>query len=70
MADVDINPFGDHDKMIRQDSHPDDKSKTILHNPGGLMGGSTCEPKHEQETSFGGTSLMTEVLREHVEALY
>ena len=35
-----------------------------------MRGGSTWEPKCEQETSFGGKNLMTKVLREHVEVLY
>ena len=35
-----------------------------------MGGGSTWQPECEQEMSFGGTSLRTEVLREHVEALY
>ena len=48
MADVDIDPFGDHDKT---DSHPDDTGETVPLNPGGAMRGSTWEPKREQETS-------------------
>ena len=51
MADVDIDSFGDHNKT---DSHPDDTGKNIplpLITP---RGGSTWEPEHEQETSFGG----------------
>ena len=46
MADVHIDPFGEHDKT---DSHPDE-GETIPLNPGG---GSTWEPEHEQETLFG-----------------
>ena len=65
MADVDINPLGKHDKT---DEHPD-KGETIPLTPEGVIGGgSTWEP--EQETSLGGTSLRTKVLREHVEGLY
>ena len=52
IADIDINPFSDHDKM---DAQPDKKGKTIPLNPGGVMGGGpTWEPEHGQETSFGG----------------
>ena len=62
MADIDIDPFGEHDKT---DSHPDGTSENIplpLVNPGG---GSNWEPEHKQETSFGGRmSLRGEVLRE------
>ena len=32
MADIDINPFGDHDKT---DSHPDETGENILLTPGG-----------------------------------
>ena len=41
MADVDIDPFGDHDKT---DSHPDEGENIPL-TPGGEMGGgSSWEP--------------------------
>ena len=47
MADIDINPFGDHE------SRPEEPmGETIPLIPG--RGGSTWEPGHEQETSFGG----------------
>ena len=49
MADVGIDPFGEHNKT---DLHPDDTGESIpLVNPGGE---STFEPEHGQETSFGG----------------
>ena len=43
MADIDIDPFGDHDKT---DSHPDESENIPLPpvNPGG---GSTWEPDQE-----------------------
>ena len=66
MADVDIDPFGEHH---RTNSHPDKTGEIIPLTPGGV-GGSAWEPEREQETSFGGMSLRTKVLREHVEALY
>ena len=69
MAGFDIDPFGEHDKT---DSHPDETGETIPLNPGGggaMVEGSPLEPEHEQETSFGGTSQRTEVLKEHVKAL-
>ena len=50
-SNVDINPFGDHDKM---DTQPDKTSKTIPLNPEGVGRGATWEPEREQETSFGG----------------
>ena len=49
MADVDINPFGEHDKT---ESRIDETGETIPLIPG--VGGSTWEPEHEQETSFKG----------------
>ena len=62
MADVDMDPFGDHNKM--DVSHPGETGENIPLNPGGeVIGGSTWEP--EQET-FRRTSLKGEVLRERV----
>ena len=49
MADIDIDPFSDHDK-------------TGDLTPGGVMGRPTLEPECKQETSFGGMSLRTEEL--------
>ena len=70
MVNVDINPFGDHDKVYLQpDEHP---NETILFTPGEvggvIEGGSTWEP--ERETSFGGTSVRTKLQREDVVRLY
>ena len=45
MADVDINPFGNHDKM---DAQTNEMDKTIPLTPGGVIeggGGSTWEPE-------------------------
>ena len=65
MADMDIDPFSDHDKT---DAQPD-TGETIPFTPEGVIeGGSSWEP--ERETSFGGTSQRTEVLKEHDKALY
>ena len=50
MADVDIDPFGEHD---RTESRTDETGENIFHTPVG-GGGSTWEPTHEQETSFRG----------------
>ena len=51
MDDVDIDPFGEHDKTHL---HPDDTDENIPLNPGGgaLGVGSTWDSEHEQETSF------------------
>ena len=53
MADVDIDPFGKHESRPEEptDEHiPLDPVTPV----GG--GGSTWEPTHDQETSFGGCS--------------
>ena len=54
MADVDIDLFGDHDKT------DEPTGENIPLNPGR---GSTWEPVREQETSFGGESQRTELVR-------
>ena len=46
MADVDIDPFGEHN---RTESRPDEEDIPLT-----PIGGSTWEPEREQETSFGG----------------
>ena len=51
MADVDVNPFGDHDKT---DSHSDDTGENIPLPPVNPGEGGTWEPEREQGTSFGG----------------
>ena len=62
MADIDIDPFGDHE------SRPD---KPIGENiPLTRVGGSTWEPEHEQETSFGRESQRTKLVKEYVKDLY
>ena len=49
MADIDIDPFGEHNKT---DSHPDGETIPLpLIIPGG---GFTWEPEREQEMLFGG----------------
>ena len=67
MADVDINPFGDNDKT---DAQPDETSKTIYLNPGGVVVGEGATWVPEPETSFRGTSIRKKVLREHADRLY
>ena len=46
MADVDIDPFGDHDKT---DSHPDDIGENIPLPPSTPGGRSTWEPLNESK---------------------
>ena len=67
MADVDINPFGEHE------SRPDDNTETdenISFSPVG-GGRSTWEPERgEWETSFGGESQRTKLMKDYVRDLY
>ena len=47
IADIDIDPFGEHDKM---DEHPDE-GETIAFTPGGVIeGGSTGNQKEKQRS--------------------
>ena len=67
MADIDIDPFGEHDRT----EEPTDENISL--DPVTPGGGSTWEPKREQKTSFGGKSLETlkyEALESFVKSLY
>ena len=68
MADVDIDPFGEHE------SRPDDNTKTGKNIPFTPVGGgrSTWEPERgEQEISFGGReSQRTKLMKDYVRDLY
>ena len=67
MADVDIDPFGEHE------SRPDDNTETGENIPLTPVGGrSTWEPERgEQETSFGGReSQRTKLMKDYVRDLY
>ena len=64
MADVDIDPFGEHELRPEEPTN-----EHIPLTPVG--GGSTWEPEHEQETSFGGReSQRTKLIKDYVEDLY
>ena len=52
MADIDIDPFGEHE--LRPEEPADEHIPLDLVTPGG----STWEPEHEQETSFRGCSAL------------
>ena len=57
MADIDINPFGEHE--LRPEEPTDENIPLTPGGPRGAplsRGESTWEPEHEQETSFGGCS--------------
>ena len=67
MADVDIDPFGEHE------SRPDDNTETGENIPFTPVGEerSTWEPdRGEQETSFGGESQRTKLMKDYVRDLY
>ena len=65
MADVDIDPFGEHD---RTESRPNETGENIPFTP---VGGSTWEPdRGEQETSFRGESQRTKLMKDYVRDLY
>ena len=66
MADVDIDPFGKHE------SRTDDHTETGENIPFAPVGGrSTWEPdRGEQETSFGGESQRTKLMKDYVKDLY
>ena len=68
MADIDIDPFGEHE------SRTDDNAETgenIQFTPVGGGRSSTWEPdRGEQETSFGGESQRTKLMKDYVRDLY
>ena len=64
MADIDIDPFGEHESRPEEPT-----SENIPLAPVG--GGSTWEPECEQETSFGGgLTQETRVTNSYVDSLY
>ena len=65
MADVDIDPFGEHES--RPEEPTDEHIPLDLVTPGR----STWEPdRGEQETSFGGESQRTKLMKDYVRDLY
>ena len=66
MADIDIDPFGEHES--RTEEPTDEHSPLDLVTPGRS---STWEPDQgEQETSFGGESQRTKLMKDYVKDLY
>ena len=67
MADVDIDPLGEHEPRT------DDNTETGENTPFTPAGGgrSTWEPERgEQETSLGGESQRTKLMKDYVRDLY
>ena len=65
MADVDTDPFGEHESRPEE---PTDENIPLTPVGGG---GSTWEPERgDQETSFGGESQRTKLMKDYVNDLY
>ena len=65
MADIDIDRFEEHD--LRPDEPTDEHIPSDPVTPGKS---STWEPESEQETSFGGESQRTKLMKDYVKDLY
>ena len=66
MADIDIDPFGEHDRAESRTNEPMDECIPLI--PGGR---STWEPERgEKETSSGGESQRTKLMKDYVKDLY
>ena len=66
MADVDINPFGEHESRTEE---PMDEHISL--DPVTPGRSSTWEPdREEQETSFGGKPQRTKLMKDYVRDLY
>ena len=66
MADVDIDPFGEHE--LRTEEPTGESIPLPLVTP--VEGGSTWEPEHEQERPFGGMSQRTRLVKDYIKDLY
>ena len=64
MAGTDIGPFGEHE------SRPEEPTDENIPLDRVTPGGSTWEPTREQETSFGGESQRTKLMKDYVKDLY
>ena len=65
MADIDIDPFGEHES--RPEEPTDEHIPLSPVTPGRS---STWELEHKQETSFGGESQRTKLMKDYVKDLY
>ena len=64
MADIDIDPFGEHESRTEEPTDEHIPLDPVT------PGGSTWEPTHEQETSFRGESQRTKLMKDYVKDLY
>ena len=67
MADVDIDPFGEHESRPEE---PTDESIPLDPVTPGREEVQTWELEHEQETSFGGESQRTKLMKDYVKDSY
>ena len=65
MADVDIDPFGEHESRTEE---PTDEHIPL--DPVTSGRSSIWEPTREQETSFGGESHRTKLMKDYVKDLH
>ena len=65
MADIDIDPFGEHESRTEE---PTDEHIPL--DPVTPGRSSTWEPECEHETSFGGESQRTKLMKDYVRDLY
>ena len=65
MADIDIDPFREHESRTEE---PTDENIPLDLVTSGKS--STWEPEREQETSFGGESQRTKLMKDYVKDLY
>ena len=63
MADIDIDPFGEHESRPEEST---EERVELPESPRGLI----WEPEHEQEASFRGTSQRTRLVKDYVKDLY
>ena len=63
MADVDINPFGEHESRTEESTDEHIPLDPVIP---GREGVQTWEPTREQETSFGGRSCTSILHKEYL----
>ena len=69
MADVNIDPFGEHDRTESRTEEPTDDNIPL--DPVTPRRSSTWEPDEgEQETSFRGESQRTKLMKDYIKDLY
>ena len=68
MADIDINPFGEHELRPEEPTDKNIPLDPVTPVRGGVQ---TWEPTHEQEMSFGGREPQrTKLMKDYIKDLY